>query len=121
MGRRSYTRRAGLRFQWHQDAANAHPVPPAAFLPFVRPVRDRKPTMKTSLAMTLVAFSVAGLAACDVEKTQEGNITMPKYEVEKTQQGDVTLPKYDVQTPDVKVTTEPKVIEVPKIEIEPAK
>ena len=48
-------------------------------------------------------------------------MTLPKYEVEKTQSGDVTLPKYDVKTPDVKVTTEEKVIEVPKIEVTPAK
>ena len=57
--------------------------------------------------------------------------TVPKYE--KTQSGDVTLPKYDVTAPDVKVTkeektvtvptvkTEEKVIEVPKVSVTPAK
>ncbi len=77
--------------------------------------------MNKTLALTFAAFALAGLAACDVKKTQEGNITVPKYEVEKTQSGDVTLPKYDVKTPDVNVTTEQKVIEVPKVEITPAK
>lgn len=77
--------------------------------------------MKKLVLITFVAASVAGLAACDVKKTQEGNVTVPKYEVEKTQSGDVTLPKYDVKTPDVNVTTERKEIEVPKIEVTPAK
>ena len=78
-------------------------------------------TMNNTLAIAFAALALTGLTACDVEKTQEGNITTPKYEVEKTQEGDVTLPKYDVKTPDVNVTTEEKVIEVPKIEITPAK
>ena len=77
--------------------------------------------MNKTLALTLAAFALAGLTACDVKKTQEGNVTLPKYNVEKTQSGDLTLPKYDVKTPDVKVTTEEKVIEVPKVEITPDK
>ena len=77
--------------------------------------------MNKILALPFAAFSFAGLTACDVKKTQEGNVTVPKYEVEKTQEGNVTLPKYDVKTPDVNVTTEQKVIEVPKVEITPAK
>lgn len=77
--------------------------------------------MHKTLTLTLAAFALAGLTACDVKKTQEGNVTLPKYDVEKTQSGDVTLPKYDVKTPDINVTTEEKVIEVPKVEITPAK
>ena len=77
--------------------------------------------MNKTLALCLATFAFAGHTACDVKKTQEGNITVPKYEVEKTQEGNVTLPKYDVKTPDVNVTTEQKVIEVPKVEITPAK
>ena len=77
--------------------------------------------MKNLITIGIVSIGLATLAACDVKKTQEGNVTMPKYEVEKTQSGDVTLPKYDVKTPDVNVTTEKKVIEVPKVEITPAK
>ena len=77
--------------------------------------------MNKTLALAFAALALTGLTACDVKKTQEGNVTVPKYEVEKTQSGDVTLPKYDVKTPDVNVTTEQKVIEVPKVEITPAK
>lgn len=77
--------------------------------------------MKNLIAIAIVSIGLTGLAACDVKKTQEGNVTMPKYDVEKTQSGDVTLPKYDVKTPDVNVTTEEKTITVPKVEVTPAK
>ena len=65
-------------------------------------------------------FSVAslGLVGCDVEKTQSGNVDVPKYEVSKTKEGDVTLPKYDVTTPDVKVGTKEAEVTVPKITTE---
>ena len=59
--------------------------------------------LKTSIAMAVVSFSVFGLSACDVEKTQEGNVTAPKY---------------DMKTPDVAVTSEEKKIEAPTIEKE---
>lgn len=72
------------------------------------------------LLATLSMLSAAlTLAACDVKKTAEGNVTLPKYE--KTQSGDVTLPKYDVKTPDVKVTKEEKTVTVPTITTEQKK
>jgi hypothetical protein len=70
---------------------------------------------------TIAAFAVAsalGLSACDVKKTQEGNITAPKYDVQKTQEGNVTLPKYDVKGPDVSVTKEEKTVTVPTVKTE---
>ena len=88
--------------------------------------------LKTTLAAAFVTVGALGLAGCDVEKTQEGNVSLPKYDVEKKASGDVTLPKYDVTTPDVKVgstertinvpkiTTEEKRIEVPTVQITPA-
>ncbi len=87
----------------------------------------------TAIAITITSVAVMGLVGCDVKKTQEGEVTMPKYEVEKTKEGNVTLPKYDVTAPDVKVTTtektvtvptvkaETKTIEMPKVEITTAK
>lgn len=74
--------------------------------------------LKTILTTCLAAAGVLGLSACDVKKTQEGNVSLPKYEVEKKQAGDVTLPKYDVTPPDVKVTTTEKTINVPTIKAE---
>lgn len=88
--------------------------------------------LKITLAAGSVALGALALAGCDVKKTQEGNITIPKYEVEKTQSGSVTVPKYEVTPPDVKVgstektvtvpklTTEEKKIEVPTVSVTPA-
>ena len=73
---------------------------------------------KSILAVLAVSIGALGLAACDVKKTQEGNVTIPKYEVEKKQAGDVTLPKYEVTPPDVKVTTEEKNITVPTVYVD---
>jgi hypothetical protein len=74
--------------------------------------------LKTTIAMAVVSFSVVGLSACDVDKTQEGSVTVPKYEVEEKQAGNVTAPGYDVKTPDVAVTEQEKTVEAPTIEKE---
>ena len=73
--------------------------------------------------MRKTAFVIAGLVSaasialvgCDVQKTEEGNVDLPKYEVSKTQEGNVNLPKYDVDAPKVDVTTEQKTVDVPKV------
>ena len=59
--------------------------------------------LKIALAAGFVSLATLGLTACDVKKTQEGSVTVPKYDVEKTQSGNVTLPKYEVTPPDVKI------------------
>ena len=74
--------------------------------------------LKSTLALAIISASAFGLSACDVKKTQEGNVTVPKYEVEKKQSGDVTLPKYDVTTPDVKVGSTEKSVTVPTVKTE---
>lgn len=74
--------------------------------------------LKQTVHVAAAAFVALGLVACDVEKTQEGSLNMPKYEVEKTQEGSAKLPEYDVKTPDVAVSTEEKKVEVPTIEKE---
>lgn len=76
---------------------------------------------KASIAVTFFSFAVFGLAACDVDKTKEGNVTLPKYEVEQKQAGNVTAPEYDVKTPDVAVTKEEKTVSVPTIRTEEKK
>jgi hypothetical protein len=87
--------------------------------------------MKSILLLAAAFSGVVALSACDVKKTQEGNVTLPK--VEKTQEGNVTMPKYDVTAPKVDigttektvtvptVKTEEKKVEVPKVTVTPAK
>jgi hypothetical protein len=74
--------------------------------------------LKKALVISMAAAGVLGLAACDVKKTQEGHVQVPKYEVEKKQSADVQLPKYDVTTPDVKVGSKEATVTVPKVETE---
>jgi uncharacterized lipoprotein len=74
--------------------------------------------LKTSLSIAIVSLSAFGLAACDVDKKQEGKLDMPQYEVTKKKEGDVTLPQYDVKTPDVAVKKEEKTVEVPTVKTE---
>lgn len=75
--------------------------------------------MKTKLIPAMIAAAAAfGLSACDVDKTAQGNVDMPKYEVTKKKDGDVTLPQYDVKTPDVALNKEEKRVEVPTVRTE---
>ena len=73
---------------------------------------------KTAFMLSgLVSAASFALVGCDVQKTQEGNVDVPKYEVSKTQEGDVTLPKYDVEAPKVDVTTTEKQVTLPDVDI----
>lgn len=74
--------------------------------------------MKKTAYVTASALIAIGLVACDVDKTKEGNLNLPKYKVEKTQEGSAKLPEYDVKTPEVAVNTEEKKVEVPTIKKE---
>ena len=74
--------------------------------------------LKKSLTLAALSAAAFGLVACDVEKKQEGNLDLPKYEVEKKQAGNVKLPEYDVKTPDVAVNKEQRTVEVPTVKKE---
>lgn len=74
--------------------------------------------IRATLAIAFVSIGALGLTACDVKKTQEGSVTVPKFEVNKTQEGNVTLPKYDVTAPSVSITTTDKTITVPVVKTE---
>ena len=71
--------------------------------------------LNKSLSITTAILLAAGLAACDVEQTQEGNVDLPKYETEQTQEARVDLPKFDVTAPDVEVKKEEKIVDVPTV------
>jgi hypothetical protein len=73
---------------------------------------------RATLAIAVVSLGALGLTGCDVKKTQEGNVSVPKFEVNKTKEGDVTLPKYDVTAPSVNVTTTEKTVTVPTVKAE---
>ena len=77
--------------------------------------------LKTTLAIGIISIGVLGLTGCDVKKTQEGNVSVPKYDVTKKKDGDVTLPKYDVTTPDVKVGSKEATVNVPTVKTEEKK
>jgi len=72
-------------------------------------------TIKNAAFVAVALTSMFALSACDVEKTQEGE--MPKVEV--TSEGG-QLPAYDVETPEVEMGTETRTIEVPTAEIKSA-
>jgi len=72
-------------------------------------------TVKKSAFVAVALTSMFALSACDVQKTQEGE--MPKVEVD-AQGGQ--LPKYDVETAEVEMGTETRAIEVPTAEIKSA-
>jgi hypothetical protein len=74
--------------------------------------------LSRTLAAGFGAAAMLGLAACDVEKTQEGSVDLPRYEVEKKAEGNVTVPKYDVTAPEVNVGTKPAEVTVPKVTTE---
>lgn len=66
--------------------------------------------MKKLIAAALLAPLVMGLAACDVDQTEEGE--MPDVEVTGG-----NMPEFDVETADVDVGTEKKTIEVPDVDV----
>lgn len=90
--------------------------------------------MNTMIKASITAMFLASMAGCEVEKTQEGDMPsvsvdggqMPEYEVQKTQEGEMPdvdieggqMPEYNVKTPDVDVEMEPKVVEVPTVDVE---
>lgn len=67
--------------------------------------------MKYATTLILVPAFAFGVAACDVQKTQEGKL--PDVEVKGGQ-----VPKFDVDVGDVDVGTEKKEITVPTIDID---
>tara|TARA_A100001391_G_scaffold1033_3_gene1437 strand:- start:32940 stop:33161 length:222 start_codon:yes stop_codon:yes gene_type:complete len=65
------------------------------------------------MTFAMVGTAAMGLAACDVEKTEDGE--MPEVNVEGG-----NLPEYDVDAPDVEVGMEEQTVEVPTIDVEEA-
>ncbi|GHA75752.1 hypothetical protein [Cognatilysobacter bugurensis] len=66
-----------------------------------------------SAALAFAFGSVLTLSACNVEKTQDGEL--PDVDV-NAQGGE--LPAYDVETADVDVGTEPATVSVPDVDVD---
>lgn len=69
--------------------------------------------MNKFFSVAILAGSALGLAACDVDQTEEGS--MPEVSVEGG-----NLPEYDVEPVDVQVETgtETQTVEVPTIDVD---
>ena len=66
--------------------------------------------MKRLIASSMLLPFAMGLAACDVDQTEEGEL--PEVSVEGG-----NMPEYDVETADVDVGTETRTVEVPDVDI----
>lgn len=64
----------------------------------------------------LATVSAFGIAGCDVQKTQEGKMPDVDVNVSAGQ-----LPQYNVTGPDVDVRMENKTVQVPVVDVKPAK
>ncbi len=69
--------------------------------------------MRNLVTFLFSGTAALGLAACDVEQTEEGE--MPEVSVEEG-----NMPEYDVDAAEVNVETEEQTIEVPTLEVEEA-
>jgi len=66
--------------------------------------------MKKLIISAVIVPLAAGLAACDVDQTKEGEL--PNVEVEGGQ-----VPEFDVETADVDVGTKTTTVEVPDVDV----
>ena len=67
--------------------------------------------MRKFLSLAVAPLFVVGVAACDVNQTEEGD--MPDVEVEGGQ-----VPEYDVDAADVDVGTDTTTVEVPDVDVQ---
>lgn len=69
--------------------------------------------MKLAIKTLLALTACAGIAACDVDQTKEGEL--PDVDVNAT---GGNLPAFDVDTADVNIGTENRVVEVPTVDVD---
>lgn len=67
--------------------------------------------MNSFTKFILVLTAAAAVAACEVEKTQEGKL--PEVSVEGGQ-----MPEYNVKIPDIDVGTKKKEVTVPTVDVD---
>ena len=69
--------------------------------------------MKNNIKLLMLGVGCVGLAACDVDQTKEAEL--PDVEVNAS---GGQLPEFEVTGPDVNVTTENVVVQVPKVDVD---
>ena len=67
---------------------------------------------KKWIAPAAVVVAALGMAACDVDQTEEGSLP----DVDVSAEGG-NMPEYDVETADVDVGTKEKTVEVPDVDV----
>ena len=67
--------------------------------------------MKKFVFATAMAAATLGLAACDVDQTEEAEL--PEVDVEGG-----NMPEFDVETADVEVGTEEVTVDVPTVDVD---
>jgi hypothetical protein len=67
--------------------------------------------MRSIITTALAATAAFGLAGCEVEQTEEGE--MPEIE-------GGNMPEYEADTADIDIETEEQTVEVPELEVESA-
>lgn len=76
---------------------------------------------KKSLSIATAFLLAAGMAACDVDQTQEGNVEAPRFDADAPDAPDVNV-KTEEQTVEVPtVETEQKKVEVPNVDVDAPK
>ncbi len=69
--------------------------------------------MKNNIKLLMLGVSCLGIAACDVDQKKEAEL--PDVEINAS---GGQLPEFEVTGPDVNVTTENVVVEVPKVDVD---
>lgn len=70
--------------------------------------------MRNPITISALALATIGLAACDVQQTEEGELPDVDVSVDAG-----NLPEYEVDAPEVKAGTTEMTVEVPVVAIEP--
>ncbi len=87
--------------------------------------------MKTTLKLAAIAVLMTGVAACDVDVEDEGEMpdvsfesgTLPEVSVEGGElpdmnvEGEVRMPEIEVETPDIEIGTSETTVPVPEVEM----
>jgi len=70
--------------------------------------------MRNPITLTALGLATLGLAACDVQQTEEGEVPDVDISVDEG-----NLPEYEVDAPEIKAGTTEMTVEVPVVGVKP--